>query len=78
MTGLSKRSMQTVNGREPKLQTHTEWLAELFEREDFLRRNIPPCPKCEARQVQQMSKAVPAEWKCRECQFKWRQEPREF
>jgi len=58
--------------------SHIEWLEGVFAREDFLHANVPSCPKCDTRQVQLTSKAEPAHWKCRECKFEWRQEPRQF
>lgn len=54
------------------------WIDGIVVRDEFLQRNSPPCPKCETRQVQLTNKAEPASWRCRECNFQWRQEPSHF
>ena len=55
-----------------------EFLARVLqtvERRLWLGRNMPRCPICYTRQVQLVDARPLAQWKCRECGYKWQHEP---
>lgn len=54
----------------------TGWeIEKLFARQEQLEKAHPKCPKCASDQIQIMSKAVPAEWRCRICKHDFTFEP---
>jgi transposase-like protein len=55
------------------LLDHSYWQA-LFDRQDKVMRIQPKCPACRSPQVQIMSWAKPAQWKCRVCRFRFVEE----
>jgi transposase-like protein len=52
-----------------------ESVAAMSERRTFLNRHSPICPKCKTEQIELKSRLIPASWRCRECHYKWNEEP---
>lgn len=50
-------------------------MEQLITRREWIWKNIPTCPCCAAEQVQLTDYHEPAQWKCRECKFRFEFEP---
>lgn len=48
---------------------------ELGNRLDYLASSGLCCPSCDTKQIQLISRNIPAKWKCRECGYMFETEP---
>lgn len=70
----AEQTVAALNEDMPPLPTAEE-LDALHARGEHLMRHAPRCAACGDEQVQLLSRAAPAQWKCRKCRRCWNWEP---